>query len=303
MAIPMTIRTTTPRPARTVVPPVAVALSAALAVVSALGSGAALLFRGVFRGPEVSIGSAQGTALVLLVVTLPVLVVSMVLVGRGVTVALIGWLGAVGSIAYQSVLFLFATPFNAFFFLDVAMLGLSVYALIALLGRLPVEEVARHIGTQAPVRLVAGYLLANAALFLALWLSSTVPAVLSPDPPAFLEGSGMQTGVVQVLDLAFTLPLMTVAAVQLLRRRPWGYVLSGALLVMLVIETTSIGVDQWMGHAADPASSVASNALTPVFGVLTLIGLVALVLFLRHGRREASRVGAGAGGRGVERPA
>ena len=84
---------------------------------------------------------------------------------------------------------------------------------------------------------------------------------------------------------------------------PWGYVLSGALLVMLVIETTSIGVDQWMGHAADPASSVASDALTPVFGVLTLIGLVALVLFLRHGRREASRVGAGAGGRGVERPA
>ena len=235
----------------------------------------------MFRGPEVSIGSAQGTALVLLAVTLPVLVVSMVLVERGVTVALIGWLGAVGSIAYQSVLFLFATPFNAFFFLNVAMLGLSVYALVALLGRLAVAEAARHIGTHAPVRVVAGYLLANAALFLALWLSSTVPAVLSPDPPAFLEGSGMQTGVVQVLDLAFTLPLMTLAAYQLLRRRPWGYVLSGALLVMLAIETTSIGVDQWMGHAADPASSVASDALTPVFGVLTLIGLVALRLFLR----------------------
>ena len=290
MATAMTIRTAAPRPApAVVVPTVAVALSAALAVVSALGCTLMLVFRDAFRGPEVSIGSAQGTALVLLVVTVPALVISIVLVDRGVTGALVGWLGAVGSIAYQSVLFLFATPFNAFFFLNVAMLGLSVYALVALLGRLVVEEAARRIGAHAPVRLIAAYLLLNAALFLALWLSSTVPAVLSPDPPAFLEGSGMQTGVVQVLDLAFTLPLMALAAYQLLRRRPWGYVLSGALLVMLAIETTSIGVDQWMGHAADPASSVASDALTPVFGVLTLVGLGALGLFLRPA--PARRVG------------
>ncbi len=77
----------------------------------------------------------------------------------------------------------------------------------------------------------------------------------------------------------------SLAAHQLLRHRPWGYVLSGTLLVMLAIETTSIGVDQWMGHAPDAASSVASDALTPVFGVLTLIGIVALGLFLRPARR------------------
>ena len=290
MVTALTIRTAVPRPApAVVVPTVAVALSAALAGVSALGCALMLVFRDAFRGPEVSIGSAQGTALVLLVVTVPVLVVSVILVGRGVTGALVGWLGAIGSIAYQSVLFLFATPFNAFFFLNVAMLGLAVYALVALLGRLVVEEAARRIGTHAPVRLIAAYLLLNAALYLLLWLSSTVPAVLSPGPPAFVEGSGMQTGVVQVLDLAFTLPLMALAACQLLRRRPWGYVLSGALLVMLAIETASIGVDQWMGHAADPASSVASDALTPVFGVLTLVGLVALGLFLRPA--PARRVG------------
>ena len=290
MSTAMTIRTAAPRPAPAiVVPTVAVTLSGALALVSALGCALMLVFRDAFRGPEVSIGSAQGTALVLLVVTVPVLVISILLVDRGVIGALVGWLGAVGSIAYQSVLFLFATPFNAFFFLNVAMLGLSVYALVALLGRLAVADVARHVGAHAPVRVVAGYLLVNAALYLLLWLSSTVPAVLSPDPPAFLEGSGMQTGVVQVLDLAFTLPLMTLAAYQLVRRRPWGYVLSGALLVMLAIETTSIGVDQWMGHAADPSSSVASDALTPVFGVLTLVGLVALGLFLRPA--PARRVG------------
>jgi hypothetical protein len=74
---------------------------------------------------------------------------------------------------------------------------------------------------------------------------------------------------------------MTLGAVLLVRGRPWGYLLTGALLVMLAIETASIGVDQWFGHAADPASPVASAAMTPVFAVLTVIGLAVLALFLR----------------------
>jgi hypothetical protein len=93
----------------------------------------------------------------------------------------------------------------------------------------------------------------------------------------------MTTGPVQILDFAFTLPLMILAAVGLLRRRPWAYVLTGAMLVMLTIETASIGVDQWVGHAADPSSAVSSAELTPVFAVLTLIGLGILGLFLRPG--------------------
>ena len=256
-------------------------LAIALALDTGAAAATALLFREALRGPEVSIGSMQGTALVLLVVTLPVLVASMALVSRGVTVAIIGWLGALGSIAYQSVLFLVGTPFNAFFFLYVAMLSLSIWSLVALVARMPVAQLAEAIGPRAPVRLVAGYLLVNAALFLALWLQATIPAVLSAEPPAFLDGTGMTTGPVQILDLGFTLPLMVLGAGLLLRRRPWGSVLTGALLVMLAIETASIGVDQWFGHAADPASSVASDAMTPVFAVMTALGLGVLALFLR----------------------
>jgi hypothetical protein len=209
----------------------------------------------------------------------------MVLLARGLAVAVIFWLGALGSIAYQSVLFLFGVPFNSFFFLYVAMLSMSVWAIVALAGRTPVARVGGQIGTNAPVRLVAGYLLINAALFGVLWLGSTVPAILSSEPPAFLEGTGMLTGPVQIIDFAFTLPLMTLAALLLLRRRPWGYLLSGVLLVMLAIETASIGVDQWLGHAADPSSPAASAALTPLFAVLTMIGIVVLGLFLRRGAR------------------
>jgi hypothetical protein len=269
---------------------VAIALSAALALDTAVAAATALLFRDALRGPEVSIGSMQGTALVLLVVTIPVLAVSMALVRRGVTLALLGWLGALGSITYQGVLFLFATPFNAFFFLYVAMLSLSIWATVALVARIPVERIAGQLGAHAPVRVVAAYVLINAAMFLALWLQALLPAVLSPaDPPAFLVGTGMTTAPVQILDLGFTLPLMVTASYLLLRRRPWGYLLTGTLLVMLAIETASIGVDQWLGHAADPSSTVASDALTPVFAVMTVLGLAVLSLFVRRAPARAGR--------------
>jgi hypothetical protein len=55
-----------------------------------------------------------------------------------------------------------------------------------------------------------------------------------------------------------------------LRRRPWGYVVVGAGLVLWVVESLTIGVDQWMGHAADPSSSTASAAIAPVLVAQTI---------------------------------
>jgi hypothetical protein len=54
---------------------------------------------------------------------------------------------------------------------------------------------------------------------------------------------------------------------------------------MWVLESAGIAVDQWYGHAADPASPVASAALSPAFGMLAVIGLVPTYYLFRslHG--------------------
>jgi len=96
-----------------------------------------------------------------------------------------------------------------------------------------------------------------------------------------LRGTGLPTNPVYVQDLALWLPLIAVAAAWLWRRRPWGYVLIGGSLVMWILESACVAVDQWYGHAADPASPVASAALTPAFGLLALIGLVPAYYLLR----------------------
>ncbi len=256
------------------------ALTAMLGVAAAIACLGSLFLPDVLRGPAVAIGQLRGTAAIVAFVGLPVLAISTSMVARGSERALFGWIGALGFIGYQGVLFLFASPFNSLFIPYVAVLALSVWSLIALIPQVRVDDLAAGFSSRTPVRAVAAYLAIMGALFLVLWLSAVVPPSVSNTVPPFLEGTGMLTGPVQVIDLGFTLPLMFAGSIQLWRRRPWGYLVSGTMLVMLAIETVSIATDQWFGHAADPASPAASADLVPVFAVFTIVGLGALVAFL-----------------------
>lgn len=109
-----------------------------------------------------------------------------------------------------------------------------------------------------------------------------MPGVLSTSSPSFLDGTGMTTSALYVQDLAFWLPLIAVSAVWLWRRQAWGYVLVGAMLVTYEIEAIGVAVDQWMGHAADPASTVAFAAAVPIFATVAVINLVPLMFYLRN---------------------
>ena len=47
------------------------------------------------------------------------------------------------------------------------------------------------------------------------------------------------------------------------------------------VEAIGVAVDQWMGHRADPESSVVSLTVVPGFAVLAVLSGVALWLSLR----------------------
>ena len=179
-------------------------------------------------------------------------------------------------------MFVFATPANRLFPLYLAMLALSAWSAGALLRQADVAALGALFSPRTPVRGIAVYIWAVVALNAAAWLARVIPAVAVGGASAYRSGTGLTVNVVYVQDLALWLPLLTVAAAWLLRRRPWGYLLAGAGLVMWVMESTSIAVDQWYGHAAAPASPVASGALVPAFAALAAFGLIPAGLLL-HG--------------------
>jgi hypothetical protein len=263
-------------------------VSGSLGLIAAIAAAVTFFVPGVLRGPAVMNGSARGTALVLLVVAVPALALSMLVAANGSGRAVIAWLGAAAYIAYNSVLFLFATPFNNLFLLYVALLSLSLWSVVTVLHAIDVPSFAKRFSHRLPARAIATYLLVIVGLNALAWLWQVVPGMLSTTPPQFVNGTGLPTNPVFVQDLAVWLPLLGVSAIWLWRRTAWGYVLSGLLLVMYVIEGLGVAADQWFGSTADPTSSIASAAAVPMFLLLAVVGLVPLFFHMENLDREAA---------------
>ena len=262
-------------------------VSGLLAVASSAAAAATLFVPGVLRGTAVMNGSARGTALVMLVAGEPLLLAAMYFASRGSQRARIAWLGAAGYLAYNAVMFVLATPMNQLYLLYEVTLALSFWTAALVARSVDLEQLRQSFSLNFPVRRIAAYILAIVALNTFVWLSGAVPAVLSTGAPKVLEGTGLTTVPTYDQDLAFWLPLIAVAAVWMWRGIEWGRLIVGATLVMWVVEGVGVAVDQWMGSAADPASTVASAAMTPVFLALAAIGLLPLFFYMRNLRDRA----------------
>ncbi len=257
------------------------ALSILLLAAAAIATITALAMPDLVHGPAVMVGSMRGTALVVLVLAIPILALAMAAARGGSLLGVVGWIGTVAFITYQGWMFLFAVPFNGLFLIYVAGFAFGFWGLVALLTRVPFDTYAASFTAALPSRLLGAWMIVSCVAFYALWLKNVVPASFDSEAPAFLAGTGMVTATNYVLDMALFLPFTIVVAAGLWRRTPFGLVVGGSMLLMLTLESIAIAVDQWFGSAADPASPVASVAITPVFLVVAAISAAAWVLWLR----------------------
>ncbi|GAA1950511.1 hypothetical protein GCM10009798_07330 [Nocardioides panacihumi] len=245
-----------------------------------------LVVDGVLHGHPVMNGSARGTALVMLAVALPALVAGLRVSSRG---SVRGWallLGALAYIAYNATLLVYATPFNALFLVDVALLSLAFWALVSLFAD-PLPRL--FAGPRLPVRGISTFILAIVVLNAAAWLARIVPE-LGDDPPGFLKGTGLTTNPIFVQDLAIWLPALAVVAILLRRGHPAGVLLAGAGLVFWQVEAVGVAVDQWLGQHAAPGSDVATYGGSVLFVAVALVTAVPLTLWWRAAPEARGRL-------------
>ncbi len=264
-------------------------LSVLLLIATGVATISALAMPELLNGPAVMVGSMRGTALVVLALAMPIVIVAMASARRGRLLGIACWIGGVAFITYQGWMFLFAIPFNGLFLVYVAMFAFAFWGLVALLIGVRADAYASSFSASLPARLLAGWMVVSCMAFYALWLKNVVPGSFESVDPAFLAGTGMVTPTNYVLDMALFLPFAIAVAVAMWRRTPWGLVVGGGMLLMLTLESVAIAVDQWFGAAADPASPVASAAITPLFLVVAAITAVAFGAWYRGTVRTATR--------------
>jgi hypothetical protein len=147
----------------------------------------------------------------------PLLVAAMIFTGRGSRRALVVWLGLLVYVIYYYAFYVVGFIFNSYYPAYLALESLAVYSLIGLLSGVNLADFRRHVSDRMPVRSIS-VILAITLLIAPLWIAALAQSLATKTVP--------DIALVWVLDLGFLLPAITLAAVQLWRRQPFGYVLA-----------------------------------------------------------------------------
>jgi hypothetical protein len=163
----------------------------------------------------------------------------------------------------------------------VALLGLSLYALIGGLATTDFAGIKARFSRGSPLKAVSIFLGVVAILFYFIWLREDIPALLAGEVLQGVIDAEAPTDIVHVLDMAWILPANVLTAIWLWRRRPLGYALAGTVLSflsLLVPAAMSIMVFQVLYGVAAVAEAV---GIAVVFGGVFAISLGMLVWYLR----------------------
>lgn len=199
----------------------------------------------------------------------PLLLVAMYLTARGSVRAFVVWTGLLVYVLYYYSFYVFDFVYTGFYPLYLALIGLSNYSLIGLLTAVDPDAFRRRANERMPVHLIA-VVLGTTLLFVPIWLSMLARGIAAGQPG--------ETDLVFIFDLPFLIPACLFAAIQIWRRRPVGYLLSGPLLVKAVTSGLLLtgGELLKMQRGLPPAMEQLAMYL-----FLGLVGSLGLLFYLR----------------------
>jgi hypothetical protein len=200
---------------------------------------------------------------------------------HGSTPAVLVWTGLVVATAYSYTIYAFAVHFGPLFLLYVAVLGMSLWALIGGLSSL--DPVRLVVTEPRLVGFVSSLLLGIAGVFALLWVAQDLPAMFSGTSSQELRDTGLPTNPVHVLDLALFLPASALAGILLRRGRPWGFVLAPVMLTAMAAISAGIVALSVVDATKGNTSSLV------VATVIGLVGVVQTVLCWRYLRSVEDR--------------
>lgn len=228
-----------------------------------------------------SAAQQQGNDLVTLLVGLPLLGVSTRLAFRGSLRGRLLLTGTLGFFLYTYMSMSMLTAYNGLFLVYVALFTLSLYAFILCMLAFDLEALPSQFSPRLPRRWIAGFMFAVGGFLLIAWLGRILmPLMQGGTPP--LENT--TTLVIQAMDLGLIVPLAFLSAIFLLRRSPWGYLLSSVTLLKGV--TLGLGVSAMAINMARRGVPDSLGIMVP-FLVITAVNLVMALLLLKHVQEPA----------------
>lgn len=250
-------------------------LSILIAILAVFASAGGLLLQGLYRDNAFVTTTWLGNDAITLFLATPCLVIALAFSRRGSVRAQLVWMGALDYMLYNYAFYLFGAAFNWFFLIYVALLALSIFALIFGLSNLDIAGISRVARDEMPVKWIGGYFLFVAVGLGLVYLSQSIGFIATGTLPAIVTMSGHPTNVVFALDLTLLIPWLIIGALWLMKRQPWGYVVAGVINVKGPLYTLILALNSILVVRA----GITKTSELPLWGMLTILGLVASGLF------------------------
>lgn len=237
---------------------------------------------GLYANDSVSV-VAQGVAQdwVTLLMGIPLLIVSLVFANKGSFRGRIVLTGTLGYFWYSFMTYTFLWNYNSLFLVYVALVVASMYAFILALLSFDVAAVPAHFKANFPRRFMGVLQICIGAALCMLWLGRIVPGLLAGEPPVGLDH--YTTLPIQAMDLGFIVPAAILSGILVLRRRPFGYLLTAVIILKAITMTTCLTAMIVSQAVSGVPMSAGELMIFPTFNAFTV---VALVLLMRSIKRK-----------------
>ena len=198
------------------------------------GESAQIYGRGLYEHDTIfSAGASQGADLVALFIALPLLVVSFVIYRRGSLRGGFLLTSALAYYLYYSASLGLVVAYNKLYLAYLALFSTSFFAFILSFTMIDLSTLPARISERLPRRGMAIFMFVAGIGTAFIWLSDVANALSTNGVPAAL---GINISLITyTLDVGIITPACLLAGIQLLRRAPLGYLLTGILTIMLAL--------------------------------------------------------------------
>lgn len=259
-------------------------LTVILALLLAVVSFSGIFIAEIYRRETLSM-AAQGVGQDIfdLFIIVPLLLVSLFYVTKGIREAVIILAGTVFYIMYSFFIYSFGIHFNELFIFYCFTLGASFYLFILILTEFVYVDVENWFGKNPPVKSTAVFFILVAVMFYILWFSDIIPAMLSNSIPESVSSATLIVNPVHVMDLAFVLPGLILTSFLLIKKRRLGFILTPILLIFIIQLSLALIA---MAVMLNIRSISEDLSLVGIFVILAVISLVFLISFMKNMKNQ-----------------
>ena len=195
---------------------------------------------GLYRHMSADV-AIQGIAqdYVTLFLAVPLLLISLIFAIKGSLRSRFLLAGILNYFLLTYLFYLEMAMYNKMFLAYVILTGTSFFAFVLLLLNFDIQKLSVLFSSNIPVKFIGGFLIFNSIVIALLWLSVVIPPLIdgSVIPDAV---DHYTTLTVQGLDLALFLPISFVSGFLLIKKKPFGYLMSTVTLVFLPMLMTAL---------------------------------------------------------------